>query len=44
MRVGFLGPAGTYSEEAVLAGTGTAAIERVPLPSVHAAVAAVREG
>ena len=44
MRVGFLGPAGTYSEEAVLAGDGAAGIERVPLPTVHDAVAAVREG
>lgn len=44
MRVGFLGPAGTYSEEAVLAGDGAAGLEPVPLPSVHDAVAAVREG
>jgi prephenate dehydratase len=43
MRVGFLGPAGTYSEEAVLAGEDAAAIEPVPLPTVHDAVAAVRE-
>jgi prephenate dehydratase len=44
MRVGFLGPAGTYSEEAVLAGDGAAGLEPVPLPTVHDAVAAVREG
>jgi prephenate dehydratase len=44
MRVGFLGPAGTYSEEAVLAGDGAASFEPVPLPTVHDAVAAVREG
>ena len=44
MRVGFLGPAGTYSEEAVLAGNGPADLEPVPLPTVHDAVAAVREG
>ena len=43
MKVGFLGPAGTYSEEAVLAG-GAADLEPVPLPTVHDAVAAVREG
>jgi prephenate dehydratase len=43
MRVGFLGPAGTYSEEAVLAG-GAEGLEPVPLPTVHDAVAAVREG
>jgi prephenate dehydratase len=45
MRVGFLGPAGTYSQEAVVAATaGTTAVEAVPLPTVHAAVAAVQEG
>ena len=44
MKVGFLGPAGTYSEEAVLAGDGAADLEPVPLPTVHDAVAAVREG
>jgi prephenate dehydratase len=43
MRVGFLGPAGTYSEEAVLAGDDAAGLEPVPLPTVHDAVAAVRE-
>jgi len=44
MRVGFLGPAGTYSEEAVLAGERASGLEPVPLPSVHDAVAAVRDG
>ncbi len=44
MRVGFLGPAGTYSEEAVLSGDGAAGFDPVPLPTVHDAVAAVREG
>jgi len=43
MKVGFLGPAGTYSEEAVLA-DGAADLEPIPLPTVHDAVAAVREG
>jgi prephenate dehydratase len=43
MRVGFLGPAGTYSEEAVLA-DGAADLEPVPLPTVRDAFAAVREG
>ena len=42
MKVGFLGPAGTYSEEAVLAGDG--GLEPVPLPTVHDAIVAVREG
>jgi prephenate dehydratase len=44
MKVGFLGPAGTYSEEAVLAGETAAGYEPVPLASVHEAVAAVRDG
>ena len=44
MRVGFLGPAGTYSQEAVFAGPGTENYEPVPLPSVDDAVMAVHEG
>jgi prephenate dehydratase len=44
MRVGFLGPAGTYSQEAVYAGPGSENFEPVPLPSVHDAVMAVHEG
>ena len=44
MRVGFLGPAGTYSQEAVFAGPGAENYEPVPLPSVHDAVMAVHEG
>ena len=44
MRVGFLGPAGTYSQEAVYAGPGSENYEPVPLPSVHDAVMAVHEG
>ena len=44
MRVGFLGPAGTYSQEAVFAGPGTENYEPVPLPTVHDAVMAVHEG
>ena len=43
MRVGFLGPAGTYSEEAALAGGGPD-LEPVPLPTVHDVVAAVGDG
>jgi prephenate dehydratase len=42
MRVGFLGPAGTYSEEAALADGGPD-LEPVPLPTVHDVVAAVGE-
>ena len=44
MRVGFLGPAGTYSQEAVFAGPGSENYEPVPLPSVHDAVMAVHDG
>src|SRR3954452_21235675 len=44
MRIGFLGPAGTHSQEAVFAGPGTENYEPVPLPSVHDAVMAVHEG
>jgi prephenate dehydratase len=44
MRVGFLGPAGTYSQEAVYAGPGSENFEPVPLPSVHDAVMAVHTG
>ena len=44
MRVGFLGPAGTYSQEAVFAGPGSENYEPVPLPTVHDAVMAVHEG
>jgi prephenate dehydratase len=44
MRVGFLGPAGTYSQEAVFAGPGSENYQPVPLPTVHDAVMAVHEG
>jgi prephenate dehydratase len=45
MRVGFLGPAGTYSQEAVVAATaGAGPVEAVPMPTVHAAVMAVQDG
>jgi prephenate dehydratase len=44
MRVGFLGPAGTYSQEAMFAWPGSENYEPVPLPSVHDAVMAVHEG
>jgi prephenate dehydratase len=43
MRVGFLGPAGTYSQEAMFAWPGSENYEPVPLPSVHDAVMAVHE-
>ncbi len=43
MRVGFLGPAGTYSQEAMFAWPGSENYQPVPLPSVHDAVMAVHE-
>ena len=43
MRVGYLGPQGTFSEEAVLA-TAPAGAEPVPLATVDAVVRAVEEG
>ena len=44
MRVGFLGPAGTFSEEALLAGRRRRRLRALPLPTVHDAVLAVQEG
>jgi prephenate dehydratase len=43
-RAGFLGPAGTFSEEALLAGAAPGAVEPVPLASIHDAVVALRDG
>src|SRR5438046_1729767 len=40
MRIGFLGPAGTHSQEAVFAGPGPENYEPVPLPTGPDAVAA----
>src|SRR3712207_4063479 len=46
LTTGFLGPPGTFSEEALLAADGRAgtARDRVPLPTVYDAVVAVHEG
>ena len=46
MRLGFLGPAGTFSEEAVRAATAGdgGAGELVPFPSIHETVMAVQAG
>jgi len=41
MRVGYLGPPGTFSEEALMAAPGSGALERVPLPTVYETVMAV---
>ena len=43
MRVGFLGPAGTYSEEALRA-SAPPGVEEVPCASVYETVMAVQEG
>jgi prephenate dehydratase len=42
-RVGYLGPAGTYSEEALRA-SAPAGIEEVPYPTIYEAVMAVHDG
>jgi prephenate dehydratase len=44
LRVAFLGPAGTFSEDALLAAVGEAGIEPLPRPSVYAAIRAVAQG
>ncbi|MGZ4202218.1 MAG: prephenate dehydratase [Thermoleophilaceae bacterium] len=43
MRVAFLGPAGTYAEEALRA-SAPGPVEELPYPSVHEAVMAVENG
>jgi prephenate dehydratase len=43
MRVAYLGPAGTYSEEALRASAGRD-VEEVPYPTIHDAVMAVHDG
>jgi prephenate dehydratase len=44
VRVGYLGPEGTFSEEALLAGVGGALTEPVGLASIYEVIVAVREG
>ncbi len=43
-KTGFLGPAGTWSEEALLARTGLTTADAVPLPSVPDVILAVSKG
>ena len=43
MRVAFLGPEGTFSEEALFAAVDRSAIEPVPLPTIYDCVIAVEE-
>jgi prephenate dehydratase len=44
MLVGYLGPAGTVSHEALMSAPGANGFELVPLPTLHAAVRAVHDG
>jgi prephenate dehydratase len=46
MRIGYFGPAGTYTEEAMLASAATLGIdvEAVPLPTIYDTVMAVHDG
>ena len=44
MRVAFLGPAGTYSEDALRNATAGEDFEAAPMATIHAAVMAVDEG
>ena len=44
MRVAYLGPRGTFTEDALAAAAGGAEIEAVPSPSVYAAIVAVAAG
>ncbi|HVR04969.1 MAG TPA: prephenate dehydratase [Solirubrobacteraceae bacterium] len=43
-QVGFLGPAGTFSEEALLAGAPAEAVEPVPFATIYETALAVRDG
>ncbi len=43
-RAAFLGPAGTFSEEALLASARPEAVEPLPYGSIHEAVIALRDG
>lgn len=44
MRTGYLGPPGTYSEEAVKASADLESIELVPMPTIYDTVIAVHDG
>jgi prephenate dehydratase len=43
MRVGYFGPPGTFTEEALLA-SAPDGVEPVPLPTIHATIAALADG
>jgi prephenate dehydratase len=44
VRIGYLGPEGTFTHEAVLAAPGSASSELVPFPTIYDTVMAVHEG
>lgn len=44
MRIGYLGPEGTFTHEALMAGLGEGTAELVPLPTVHHTIMAVHDG
>jgi prephenate dehydratase len=44
MRISYLGPEGTFTEDALKEAAGDAAVERLPAPTVHDAIIAVERG
>lgn len=44
MRVAYLGPAGTFNEDALRAASGDTSVEAIPSPSIYAAIVAVEAG
>src|ERR1700735_1604639 len=44
MRIGYFGPEGTFTQEALLAATAGAEFDSVPLPTIYATVMAVHGG
>jgi prephenate dehydratase len=44
MRVGYFGPEGTFTQEALIASVGEAELELVPLPTIYDTVMAVHDG
>jgi prephenate dehydratase len=44
VKVAFLGPEGTFSEEALFAATAGGEVDAVPLPTIYECVTAVQEG
>jgi prephenate dehydratase len=44
MRVGYFGPEGTFTHEALMSSAGTEALELIPLPTIYDTVMAVHHG